>query len=159
MATVCFTVQYISLLLQLKCHTLAEIKSGIELEVRSNFNEYVSLGFSDNSLVNQMEAYVHQKRYDSDFGDIVPHILARALGLNIIILDTNVNDVVTVSTFMPCVASHNSITIQCKGLHYNGIMQSRNTQTTVNDDVCDFTLNRSCMAVPFWIILLIPSYL
>ena len=83
---------------QLKCHTLAEIKSVIEHEVQRNFDEYVSLGFSDSILVSQMEAYVHLKQYDSDFGDIVPCILARALGQNITILDTNLNDVVTVSS-------------------------------------------------------------
>ena len=40
-----------------------------------------------------MEAYIHFKHYNSDFGDMVPCVLPIALHLNITILDTDAYDV------------------------------------------------------------------
>ena len=101
-------------------HTLQETIAAIESEVSSNFIEYVSLGFEDDSdLQVQMDHYTKFKLYNSNFGDIVPLILSRALDLKITVLDTNSSGVVFVSIFPPRLDRYHSISIQPEGMHYN----------------------------------------
>ena len=74
-----------------ECVSNAVILAKVKNEVLSYTPWYIPFvdGASMMSLLNGMHGYVDHKRYDTPFGDIVPHIVANALEVDIIIMCKN----------------------------------------------------------------------
>ncbi len=76
--------------------SLQHLKDAITTEVSAHKSHYLAFGLSPATLDKQMCACIYYKDYDTDFGDMVPAILARALKFNITVLDTDPRRVATV---------------------------------------------------------------
>ncbi len=66
--------------------------------------------------------YIVNRTYNSDFGDMVPLILARVYCTNITILDTARSSSVTIHSVCPRNQSSTTIAVHRIGDHYNGIV-------------------------------------
>ena len=102
--------------------SLESIKMSIRGEIKENLDDYLAFGFSMASLSQQVNAYIVHRDYNSDFVDLVPLILARIYGIEIVILDTSSTGKVTEHVICPRYQSIFSITVQRRGDHYNGIV-------------------------------------
>ncbi len=105
--------------------SLAALKSNIRREVMSNIDEYLGFRFNKIKLLDQMERYIKYRKFNSDFGDLVPLILAKYLNVLIRILDTDSSDMVREHLVDPANCNL-SIVIQRRGDHFNGIIPSYN---------------------------------
>ncbi len=102
--------------------SLESITRGISDEINTNPEDYLAFWLSMSTLIQQMNDYIVYRVYNSDFGDLVPLILARVYCTNITILDTARSGLVTTHTVWPRVETSLSIAVQRKGDHYNGIV-------------------------------------
>ena len=60
-------------------------------ETMHNSNRYVDFidGNGRGSLLQGLNEYVNNRRYDTSFGDLVPIIIANALSVSLLIIETN----------------------------------------------------------------------
>ena len=79
------------------------------------------LGFTEETLLPQLNDYLFNRLYNCDFVDIAPFALARALNYNIMVLDTDTRGSFTESVFSPTEPTFDTIAIHRRGEHYNGI--------------------------------------
>ena len=76
-------------------------------------------------LLNGMHGYIDHKRYNTPFGDIVPHIVANALEVYIIIMyknNTNFSCNVVTPTHILCPELCKCIFVLKSGLHYDAVI-------------------------------------
>ena len=66
--------------------TLSELIQAIITETKLDSSEYDFINGSSCNLWSGLIAYVNEKEYESLFGDLVPHIIANAIFVNIIIV-------------------------------------------------------------------------
>ena len=103
----------------------------------SNIDEYLAFRFKKTKLLHQMENYIKYRKYNSDFGDLVPMILAKYLTVTVRAFDTDSIDMAREHAVNPA-ASNLSITIQRRGDHFNGIILSNNM--TPSQPQCQFCI-------------------
>ena len=77
-----------------------------------------------------MHSYTYQRRYNLDCGYIVQLIIAKHLDVNFKALDTDCFGHVTTHQFELTLPSAKTMTIQCSGDHYDGIILSTTATTT-----------------------------
>ncbi len=107
--------------------SLNTLKDSIHDEAMLNIDDYLVLGFSEDSLLWQMNSYINHKNNDTEFGDFVPIILTKQLKITIKILDTSASGHVHQHELSPNDGLSLSITIHWRGNHFNGIICA-NTQ-------------------------------
>ena len=113
--------------------TLSELIQAIISETISNSSEYDFINGPSSNLWSGLTAYVDEKIYDTLFGDLVPHIIANAIYVNIIIVrETESREYTTLH--VPCtrVLTESNVVIYKKGKHYDGI-QPDVSEHTKND--------------------------
>ena len=103
---------------------ISDLIQAIINETISNSSEYDFINCSSSNLWSGLTAYVDGKIYDSLFGDLVPHIIANALYVDIIIVfETESHEYATVH--VPCTRLVTegivNVVIFKKGKHYDGI--------------------------------------
>ena len=117
---------------------LAYLVQAVVDETVLNKHEYVTFFNGSNSdLYCSLMAYVRERTYDTSFGDLVPHILANALCVDIIIV-VRYNDGSYVTDRVLCTkrVAENVVIIHKYAKHYDGIRPTRNP---VNLQVCRTT--------------------
>ena len=111
--------------------------NALEKEVVDNWQFYVPFinGSSLDRLLDGMNAYVYHKKYDTPFGDMVPHIIANALKTPIVIVHRYVDTlgVSVVSQRGKHPSDINSYVLVFKtGKHYDGLTHvSCNSESAV----------------------------
>ena len=113
---------YSSQLPGLPAPTLNFLKNSIIDHVHSSSAEYSIYGMSSLKMVEEMEKYIYDRVFNLDFVDLAPLIIARLLKINILILDTDHLGCVTKHFLEPPIATTNTISLQRRGDHYNGII-------------------------------------
>ena len=104
---------------------MGDILDAIEKDTTDNAHVYIRYmaTVSLDVLMWEMKAYVHQKHYNSSFGDLVPYMIANSLRINIIIiskLDRYSLHEITCSDSYPVI----NIFVY-KDMHYNAILYKR----------------------------------
>ena len=84
-----------------------ELINILEQEVLHNHEVYFMLGFTEESLLSQLNDYLYKMLFVSDLVDIVPF----ALNLNIRVLDTNALGLFIESVFSPIEPTLDTIAI------------------------------------------------
>ena len=102
--------------------TLSELIQAIISETTSNDSEYDFINSSSFNLWSGLTAYVDEEIYDTLFGDLVPHIIANAIPVNIIIV-TETESCEYLTQYVPCnrLITDDNVVIYEKGEHYDGI--------------------------------------
>ncbi len=103
---------------QLTWHPLLSLGSiilKITEEIENNVDDYLLLAFTKASLSKQMKAYLWLKDYNSDFGNLVPLILARIYYITVTILDTLRTGTVTEHIMYPRVKQHHLLLYNVQG--------------------------------------------
>ena len=101
--------------------TLTELIQAIMTETKLNSSEYDFINGSSCNLWSGLTTYVNEKEYESLFCDLVPHIIANAIFVNIIIVtETESHEYIH---YIPCnsLVTDNNVVIYKKGEHYDGI--------------------------------------
>ena len=73
-------------------------------------------------LKQQAEFYVYRRICNTDFGDLVPHVIANLPNLELSVLDTNDTGIVSKHCFNVNSADALFLSIQRQRDHYNGII-------------------------------------
>ena len=100
------------------------LKSLIDMivsHVNSHLIEYTIFGLSKPKILSQMRDYIYSKKYNSDFGDLVPLIITQALKVNLLVLDTGCSGNVNWDLFEATPPSTMHIPVHRRGEHYNGL--------------------------------------
>ena len=84
--------------------------------------DYEAFGLPEQLLMTQIQSYLHEKNYNTDFGDIIPLALAKVLGLNICTLDTEVDDHVVHHILDATPKAPSTLYLQRRGNHFTGIV-------------------------------------
>ena len=84
--------------------------------------EYLMFGFSEHTLLKQMCQCADDKNYSSDFGNIIPLILAKLLNKNICIWHTDRHGIITEHMLDASPQDNATLYLQREGEHYNGIV-------------------------------------
>ena len=104
------------------------LMTSIEAEVELNCDVYVRYirGNSKYNLINEMRQYVYDKVYKTSFGDIVPDVITRIMGMNLIIISTGQgsHDYCTIvqAVNCSCISYDNSVFIYKSDEHYDTIV-------------------------------------
>ena len=103
--------------------TLEALKSQIYTESLNNINEYINfINDSSRSLFSTyLRQYLIYKNYNTQYGDIVPLILANTLGISLVIIDETLNNCFNVLEIKPRSTPKHNIFLHRKQDHYNGI--------------------------------------
>ena len=110
--------------------TLSELIQAIISETISNSSEYDFINGLSSNLWSGLTTYVDEKIYDTLFDDQVPHIIANAIYVNIIIVrETESRECTTLH--VPCtrLLTESIVVIYNKGKHYGGIQPDVSEQT------------------------------
>ncbi len=100
---------------------LSSLIEKIVLHVNSHLTDYTIFGLSVPKILSQLEKYIHERKYNSDFGDLVPLIITQVLSVNLLVLDTDCSETVKQHLFEAFPLSTNQIAVHRCGEHYNGL--------------------------------------
>ena len=108
--------------------TLSSIKASLTYEIHDNSVRY--LPFVENNSVGAlgrgMQAFLVDRHYDQSFGDLVPMILANALGLQINIIDERDDGSLNEMVMSPEGGLIQCIHIHRRDEHFNGLIPAPN---------------------------------
>ena len=112
------------------------ILRAISDECITNCSKYLPYmgGISQQSFFKEKNEYVHEKLYNSNFGDIVPIICANALMINIIIISYEN----PTHNFYIIGAEHSNVFayVYKNGNHYDGLKFSNSQNEILNSNLC-----------------------
>ena len=121
-----------------------EIIDALKHETIINSKLYIPCvgGASHKALMNDMNAYVSDKIYDTIYEDLVPQIVASALRINIIII-ARMGHLYDVSIISPYIndssGTNKNVLVYKSGLHYDGLCLAR------CDEPCRFRDQTPCV--------------
>ena len=102
--------------------TLEALKSQLYIESVSNINEYLQFTITASRALfsTHMRQYLLHKRFNNEYGDLAPVILANTIGTTICIINENNDSSYNEVTISPRKSTNRKITIHRKVDHYNG---------------------------------------
>ncbi len=106
----------------LKQPILSSLKADFQKHIHQHFKEYFMYGFDEYHIKLQMRKYIVDKDFDSDLVDIAPAIFAKLLRVQVEVLDTDCNGVITRHSFDPPTPTSDCIRLHRRGVHFNGII-------------------------------------
>ena len=116
--------------------TLETLKSQLYIESVNNINEYLQFTITASRALfsTHMRQYLIYKRFNNEYGDLAPVILANTIGTTISIINENNDSSCNEVTILPRKPTNRKIIIHRKIDHYNGC-KLNNSQNHKNSNL------------------------
>ena len=101
---------------------LDEVKAQVFLDTITNPNRYLNCMpyLSMSNMISEMRKYLLEKCYNSDYGDVLPFILANAFGVNVTIMVELPDGSFNMHKAKPQINTSGTIVLHRKDDHFNG---------------------------------------
>ena len=102
--------------------TLESLKNQLYTESVTNISRYLQFTVTGSRglFSTYMRQYIIYKRYNNEYGDLAPVILANTIGTTIIIINENCDSSFNEVTVTPSAPTKRKIVVHRKADHYNG---------------------------------------